>query len=367
MWGTMRQRVSYLALNRTRPVVYASRSYASGPKQMTVREALNTAIDEEMSADPKVFLMGEEVGEYQGAYKISKGLLDKYGPGRVIDTPITEAGFAGIGVGAAYHGLKPIIEFMTFNFSLQAIDHIINSAAKSNYMSAGQISVPIVFRGPNGAAAGVGAQHSQCFAAWYGACPGLKVLVPYSSEDARGLLKAAIRDPDPVVFLENELLYGQSFPVSEEALDSSFSLPIGKAKIEREGKDVTIVTYARMVDYSLQAAEILAKEGISAEVINLRSIRPLDRSAINASVRKTSRLVTVEEGFPQHGVGAEICMSVIEESFDSLDAPVERIAGADIPMPYAANLERMALPQIDDIIRAAKRTCYRSAPKAAAA
>ncbi|KAL6319523.1 hypothetical protein AAG906_014199 [Vitis piasezkii] len=373
MWGTMRQRVSYLvnsdapALSRTRPVVYASRSYASGPKQMTVREALNTAIDEEMSADPKVFLMGEEVGEYQGAYKISKGLLDKYGPGRVIDTPITEAGFAGIGVGAAYHGLKPIIEFMTFNFSLQAIDHIINSAAKSNYMSAGQISVPIVFRGPNGAAAGVGAQHSQCFAAWYGACPGLKVLVPYSSEDARGLLKAAIRDPDPVVFLENELLYGQSFPVSEEALDSSFSLPIGKAKIEREGKDVTIVTYARMVDYSLQAAEILAKEGISAEVINLRSIRPLDRSAINASVRKTSRLVTVEEGFPQHGVGAEICMSVIEESFDSLDAPVERIAGADIPMPYAANLERMALPQIDDIIRAAKRTCYRSAPKAAAA
>ncbi|KAJ9676549.1 hypothetical protein PVL29_021857 [Vitis rotundifolia] len=286
------------ALNRIRPVVYASRSYASGPKQMTVREALNTAIDEEMSADPKVFLMGEEVGEYQGAYKISKGLLDKYGPGRVIDTPITEAGFAGIGVGAAYHGLKPIVEFMTFNFSLQAIDHIINSAAKSNYMSAGQISVPIVFRGPNGAAAGVGAQHSQ---------------------------------------------------------------------IEREGKDVTIVTYARMVDYSLQAAEILAKEGISAEVINLRSIRPLDRSAINASVRKTSRLVTVEEGFPQHGVGAEICMSVIEESFDSLDAPVERIAGADIPMPYAANLERMALPQIDDILRAAKRTCYRSAPKAAAA
>ncbi|KAK6924622.1 Transketolase-like, pyrimidine-binding domain [Dillenia turbinata] len=349
-----------------------SRGFAAAAKEMTVRDALNSALDEEMSADPKVFIMGEEVGEYQGAYKVTKGLLEKYGPDRVLDTPITEAGFAGIGVGAAYYGLKPVVEFMTFNFSMQAdcdacvaarltveaIDHIINSAAKSNYMSGGQMSVPIVFRGPNGAAAGVGAQHSQCYAAWYGSCPGLKVLAPYSSEDARGLLKAAIRDPDPVVFLENEIMYGQSFPVSAEALDSSFCLPIGKAKIEREGKDVTITAFSKMVGFALQAAESLAKEGISAEVINLRSIRPLDRATINASVRKTNRLVTVEEGFPQH---------VIEESFGYLDASVERIAGADVPMPYAANLERMALPQIEDIVRAAKRACYRSVPMAAAA
>ncbi|XP_056168586.1 pyruvate dehydrogenase E1 component subunit beta-1, mitochondrial isoform X5 [Syzygium oleosum] len=334
---------------------------------MTVREALNTALDEEMSADPRVFLMGEEVGEYQGAYKISKGLLQKFGPERVVDTPITEAGFTGIGVGAAYYGLRPVVEFMTFNFAMQAIDHIINSAAKMNYMSAGNISVPIVFRGPNGAAAGVGAQHSQCYAAWYGSCPGLKVLAPYSSEDARGLLKAAIRDPDPVVFLENELIYGERFPVSAEALDSSFCLPIGKAKIEREGKDVTITAFSKMVGLSLEAAEILAKEGISAEVINLLSIRPLDRPTINASVRKTSRLVTVEEGFPQHGVGAEIGMSIIEDSFGYLDAPIERITGADVPMPYAANLERMALPQIEDIVRAAKRVCHRSVPMAATA
>ncbi|KAG5064732.1 hypothetical protein JHK85_005915 [Glycine max] len=413
-----------------RPAFSAIRHLSSAAKEITVREALNSALDEEMSADPKVFLMGEEVGEYQGAYKISKGLLDKYGPERVLDTPITEAGFTGIGVGAAYYGLRPVVEFMTFNFSMQdgscyvehqwvagkrqqtfengepqtrewrerdgkqcmavngmqlgplarkkmmklklegegmAIDHIINSAAKSNYMSAGQISVPIVFRGPNGAAAGVGAQHSQCYASWYGSCPGLKVLSPYSSEDARGLLKAAIRDPDPVVFLENELLYGESFPVSAEVLDSSFCLPIGKAKIEREGKDVTITAYSKMVGFALKAAETLAKEGISAEVINLRSIRPLDRSTINTSVRKTNRLVTVEEGFPQHGVGAEICTSVIEESFGYLDAPVERIAGADVPMPYAANLERMAVPQVEDIVRAAKRACYRSVPLAASA
>uniref|UniRef100_A0A804MPR6 Pyruvate dehydrogenase E1 component subunit beta n=1 Tax=Zea mays TaxID=4577 RepID=A0A804MPR6_MAIZE len=379
-------------LRRLRPAVAAevARGYSAAAKEMTVRDALNSALDEEMSADPSVFLMGEEVGEYQGAYKISKGLLDRYGPDRVLDTPITEAGFTGIGVGAAYHGLRPIIEFMTFNFSMQAIDHIINSAAKSNYMSAGQISVPIVFRGPNGAAAGVGAQHSQCYAAWFAHVPGLKVLTPYSSEDARGLLKAAIRDPDPVIFLENELLYGESFPVSAEVLDSSFCLPIGKAKIEREGKDVTITAFSKMVGYALQAAEILSKEGISAEVINLRSIRPLDRAAINASVRKTNRLVTVEEGFPQHGIGAEIwfslaltlshicvvsiilthvccSMSVVEESFAYLDAPVERIAGADVPMPYAANLERMAVPQVDDIVRAAKRACYRAVPMAAAA
>ncbi|KAF8378047.1 hypothetical protein HHK36_029381 [Tetracentron sinense] len=382
MWGIIRQNVrcgglpaSILgqSLQRIRPV---SRSYSSAAREMTVREALNSALDEEMSADPKVFLMGEEVGEYQGAYKISKGLLEKYGPERVLDTPITEAGFAGIGVGAAFYGLKPVVEFMTLNFSMQAIDHIINSAAKQNYMSAGQIPVPIVFRGPNGAAAGVGAQHSQnrlisilqdCYAAWYGSCPGLKVLAPYSSEDARGLLKAAIRDPDPVVFLENELLYGESFPLSADALDSSFCLPIGKAKIEREGNDVTITAFSKMVGYALKAAEILGKEGISAEVINLRSIRPLDRPTINDSVRKTNRLVTVEEGFPQHGVGAEICASVIEESFGCLDAPVERISGADVPMPYAANLERMAVPQVEDIVRAAKRACYRLVPMAATA
>lgn len=357
-----------LGSERVVPLVSTQvKSLSTAAKEMMVRDALNSALEEEMSADSKVFLMGEEVGEYQGAYKVSKGLLQKFGPDRVIDTPITEAGFTGIGVGAAYYGLKPIVEFMTFNFAMQAIDHIINSAAKSNYMSAGQISVPIVFRGPNGAAAGVGAQHSQCYAAWYASCPGLKVLVPYSSEDARGLLKAAIRDPDPVIFLENELLYGESFPVSAESLDSSFCLPIGKAKVEKEGKDVTITAFSKMVGYALQAAKELAKEGISAEVINLRSIRPLDRATINASVRKTNRLVTVEEGFPQHGIGAEICTSVIEESFEYLDAPVERIAGADVPMPYAANLERLAVPQVEDIIRAAKRACYREVPMSATA
>ncbi|KAM7480188.1 hypothetical protein LguiA_028401 [Lonicera macranthoides] len=358
MWGIVRRRFISNLRTQIQSVVYASGFYSSSAKQMTVRDALNSALDEEMAADPTVFLMGEEVGEYQGAYKITRGLLDKYGPDRVLDTPITEAGFTGIAVGAAYHGLKPVVEFMTINFAMQAIDHIINSAAKSNYMSASQISVPIVFRGPNGAAAGVGAQHSQCYAPWYGSCPGLKVLVPYSSEDARGLLKAAIRDPDPVVFLENELLYGESFPVSAAVLDSSFCLPIGKAKTEREGKDVTITAFSKMVGLALEAAEILEKDGISAEVINLRSIRPLDRAAINTSVRKTNRLVTVEEGFPQHGVGAEICTSVIEDSFEYLDATIERIAGADVCMPYAANLERMAVPQVEDIVRAAKRTCY---------
>ncbi|KAF2288347.1 hypothetical protein GH714_006933 [Hevea brasiliensis] len=379
MLGIIRQKAFGQSLQRIRPVASSWRGYSSTSKQMMVREALNSALDEEMSADPKVFLMEKRLGNIRVhirsyfltsncgfMFMISKGLLEKYGPERVLDTPITEAGFTGIGVGAAFYGLKPIVEFMTFNFSMQAIDHIINSAAKTNYMSAGQISVPIVFRGPNGAAAGVGAQHSQCYASWYASCPGLKVLAPYSSEDARGLLKAAIRDPDPVVFLENELLYGESFPVSAEVLDSSFCLPIGKAKIEREGKDVTITAFSKMVGYALKAAEILAKDGISAEIINLRSIRPLDRPAINASVRKTNRLVTVEEGFPQHGVGAEICASIIEDSFGYLDAPVERITGADVPMPYAANLERMALPQVEDIVRAARRACYRSVPMAAA-
>lgn len=345
------------------------RSFSAAPStnQLTVREALNSALDEEMAGDEKVCVIGEEVGEYQGAYKITKGLLQKYGPHRVLDTPITEAGFAGLGVGAAMYGIRPVVEFMTFNFSMQAIDHIINSAAKSHYMSGGQLSVPIVFRGPNGAAAGVAAQHSQCFAAWYGHVPGLKVLAPYSAEDARGLLKAAIRDPDPVVFLENEILYGQSFPVSDEVLDPNFTLPFGKAKVEKEGSDITLVGFSRSVGYALAAAEELAKIGISAEVINLRSIRPLDRATINASVRKTSRLVTVEEGWPQHGVGAEICASVVEESFEYLDAPIQRISGADVPMPYAANLERLALPQVDDIVRAAKRACYRDVPLAASA
>lgn len=378
MWGALRQKSGMTTLFSSlrhgqvleRLVPMAStplRNLSTAAKEITVRDALNSAIDEEMSADPKVFLMGEEVGEYQGAYKISKGLLQKFGPDRVLDTPITEAGFTGIAVGAAYYGLRPIVEFMTFNFAMQAIDQIINSAAKTYYMSAGQISVPIVFRGPNGAAAGVGAQHSQCYAAWYASCPGLKVLTPYSAEDSRGLMKAAIRDPDPVVFLENELLYGESFPVSAECLDPSFCLPIGKAKIEREGKDVTITAFSKMVGYALQAAQELEKEGISAEVINLRSIRPLDRATINASVRKTSRLVTVEEGFPQHGIGAEICASVVEESFEYLDAPVERITGADVPMPYAANLERLAVPQVEDIIRASKRACYRAVPMSAVA
>lgn len=378
MWGALRQKSGMTTLFSSlrhgqvleRLVPMAStplRNLSTAAKEITVRDALNSAIDEEMSADPKVFLMGEEVGEYQGAYKISKGLLQKFGPDRVLDTPITEAGFTGIAVGAAYYGLRPIVEFMTFNFAMQAIDQIINSAAKTYYMSSGQISVPIVFRGPNGAAAGVGAQHSQCYAAWYASCPGLKVLTPYSAEDSRGLMKAAIRDPDPVIFLENELLYGESFPVSAECLDPSFCLPIGKAKIEREGKDVTITAFSKMVGYALQAAQELEKEGISAEVINLRSIRPLDRATINASVRKTSRLVTVEEGFPQHGIGAEICASVVEESFEYLDAPVERITGADVPMPYAANLERLAVPQVEDIIRASKRACYRAVPMSAVA
>ena len=331
---------------------------ASAPT-MTVRDALNSAMAEEMERDEKVFVMGEEVGDYQGAYKITKGLIQRFGPTRVRDTPITEAGFTGLACGAAFMGLKPIVEFMTFNFSMQAIDHIVNTAAKTLYMSAGTISCPIVFRGPNGAAAGVGAQHSQCFAAWYMSIPGLKVVAPYDAEDARGLLKAAIRDPDPVVFLENELLYGESFPVSKEALSADFVTPIGKALVMRPGTDVTLVSFSKMVGFCKQAAEELAKEGISAEVINLRSLRPLDRDAIAASARKTNRVVVVEEGWPQAGVGAEISAVVNEDAFDYLDAPVERITGVDIPMPYAANLEKLALPQVSDIVRVAKRVCYR--------
>ena len=326
---------------------------------MTVRDALNSAMAEEMERDEKVFVMGEEVGDYQGAYKITKGLIQRFGPTRVRDTPITEAGFTGLACGAAFMGLKPIVEFMTFNFSMQAIDHIVNTAAKTLYMSAGTISCPIVFRGPNGAAAGVGAQHSQCFAAWYMSIPGLKVVAPYDAEDARGLLKAAIRDPDPVVFLENELLYGESFPVSKEALSVDYVAPIGKALVMRPGTDVTLVSFSKMVGSCKQAAEELAKQGIDAEVINLRSLRPLDRDAIAASARKTNRVVVVEEGWPQAGVGAEISAVVNEDAFDHLDAPVERITGVDIPMPYAANLEKLALPQVSDIVRVAKRVCYR--------
>lgn len=327
---------------------------------VTIREALNMALDEEMERDGSVFLMGEEVAQYQGAYKVTKGLYQKYGERRVFDTPITEAGFAGMACGAAYKGLKPVCEFMTFNFSMQAIDHVVNSAAKQFYMSGGTITCPVVFRGPNGVAAGVAAQHSQCFAAWYASVPGLKVISPWNAEDCKGLLKAAIRDPNPVVFLENELLYGKEFPLSDEAQSKDFVLPIGKAKVEREGKDVTIVTFSKMVGHSLEVAEKLAAEGISVEVLNLRTIRPLDVPAIVASVKKTSRLVTVEEGWPQHGVGAEICATIMEtEAFDYLDAPVERVTGADCPMPYAQNLEQAAIPQLETIIAAVKRTVAR--------
>lgn len=329
---------------------------------MTVRDALNAAMDEEMARDKTVFVLGEEVGEYQGAYKITKGLIQKYGPERVIDTPITEAGFSGIAVGAAMAGLRPICEFMTFNFSMQAIDHVINSAAKIHYMSAGDIKCPIVFRGPNGPAAGVGAQHSQCFASWYGHCPGLKVVAPYDSEDSKGLLKAAIRDSNPVVFLENELMYGTSFELSDEAKSADFVLPLDKAKIMRAGKDVTITAFSRMVGLALEAAERLQAEGISAEVINLRSIRPLDMDTICGSVMRTGRLVTVEDGWHMYGVGAEICASLVESAaFDYLDAPVERVAGADVPMPYAKNLETAALPQVDNIVSAVRRACFRKA------
>ncbi|MBP0492338.1 pyruvate dehydrogenase complex E1 component subunit beta [Roseomonas indoligenes] len=328
-----------------------------GPtKPTTVREALRDAMALEMRADPDVFLMGEEVAQYQGAYKISQGLLDEFGPKRVLDTPITEYGFTGMAVGAALAGLKPIVEFMTFNFSMQAIDHIINSAAKTLYMSGGQLGSPIVFRGPNGAAARVAAQHSQDYTSWYAHVPGLKVLAPWSAADAKGLLRAAIRDPNPVVFLENEILYGQTFecPTADD-----FILPIGKAKVERQGKDVTIVAYSIMVGLAMQAAEEMAKAGIDAEVINLRSIRPLDTETILASVRKTNRLVTVEEGWAFANVGGEVAMQVIEGAFDYLDAPPVRVAGVDVPMPYAANLEKLALPTVAQVVEAARKVTYK--------
>ncbi|MFN3992143.1 MAG: pyruvate dehydrogenase complex E1 component subunit beta [Tabrizicola flagellatus] len=328
-----------------------------GPtKTMTVREALREAMAEEMRADPTVFLMGEEVGEYQGAYKISQGLLDEFGARRVVDTPITEMGFAGIGVGASWGGLKPIVEFMTFNFSMQAIDHIINSAAKTLYMSGGQMGSPMVFRGPNGAAARVGAQHSQDFAAWYAAIPGLKVCMPYSAADAKGLLKTAIRDPNPVVFLENEILYGRSFEVPT---DGDFTIPFGKASILRPGTDVTVVSFGIGCSHALAAAEELAKEGISAEVVNLRTLRPIDYDTVLASVMKTNRCVTVEEGFPVGSIGDHLASTIMQRAFDYLDAPVVTCTGKDVPMPYAANLEKFALITPAEVVTAVKSVCYR--------
>ena len=321
-------------------------------RSISVREALRDAMALELRADDDVFLMGEEVAEYQGAYKVSQGLLEEFGPRRIIDTPITEHGFTGMAVGAALTGLKPIVEFMTFNFAMQAIDQIINSAAKTLYMSGGQMGCPIVFRGPNGAASRVGAQHSQCYASWYAHVPGLKVVAPYSSADAMGLLRAAIRDPNPVIVLENEILYGQSF---ECPTDPDFVLPIGKARVERAGSHVTIVAFSIMVGVALKAAEILAAEGIEAEVINLRSLRPLDTATIVGSVKKTSRLVCVEEGWPFAGIGAEITMQIVEHAFDWLDAPPVRVHGLDVPLPYAANLEKLALPQPDWVVDAVRK------------
>jgi pyruvate dehydrogenase E1 component beta subunit len=330
--------------------------YAGPTRTMTVREALRDAMAEEMRRDDTVFLLGEEVGEYQGAYKVSQGLLQEFGPRRVIDTPITEQGFAGLGVGTGFAGLRPIVEFMTFNFAVQAMDQIINSASKTRYMSGGQMSCPIVFRGPNGVAARVAAQHSQCYASWYAHCPGLKVIAPFTGADHKGLLKSAIRDPNPVVFLEHELVYGESFAVPE---DPEFVVPIGKARIARPGDHVTIAAFSRMVKLALQAAEVLEKEGISAEIIDLRTLRPFDTATVAASVKKTNRIVSVEEGWPFAGIGAEIGAIVMEQCFDWLDAPLKRVAGKDVPLPYAANLERLALPQVEDIVTAAREVTYR--------
>ena len=325
--------------------------------RLTVREALRDAMAEEMRRDETVFLMGEEVAEYQGAYKVSQGLLEEFGPRRVVDTPITEHGFTGLGVGAAFAGLRPIVEFMTFNFAMQAMDQLINSAAKSLYMSGGQISAPMVFRGPNGAAARVAAQHSQNFTSWFAHVPGLKVIAPYSAADAKGLLKSAIRDPNPVVFLENEILYGASFDVPT---GGDYTVPIGEARICRAGSDVTIAALSIAVGHALEAAELLAGEGIDAEVIDLRTVRPLDTHTLVESVRKTGRLVSVEEGWPFAGIGAELAAVMMEQAFDWLDAPVVRVTAADVPLPYAANLERLALPQVEDVVRAAKDVLYKS-------
>ncbi len=334
------------------PDGFIGTSYTS----MTVREALRDAMAEEMRRDDRVFVMGEEVAEYQGAYKVTQGLLDEFGKKRVIDTPITEHGFAGLGTGSAMVGLRPVIEFMTFNFAMQAIDHIVNSAAKTLYMSGGQVSVPVVFRGPNGAASRVGAQHSQCYAAWYGHIPGLKVIAPYSAADAKGLLKSAIRDPNPVVFLENEILYNQSFDVPD--LDD-YVLPIGKARIHRIGSDVTLVTFGIGMRYTEEAANILTEFGIAAEIVDLRTIRPLDIESVLSSIYKTNRCVTIEGGFPQSGIGAEIAAQIMHHAFDYLDAPVLRVTGKDVPMPYAANLEKLALPSVDEIIESVRAVTYK--------
>jgi pyruvate dehydrogenase E1 component subunit beta len=334
----------------------AEPEYRGATRTMTVREALHDAMAEEMRRDDAVFLLGEEVGEYQGAYKVSQGLLQEFGPRRVIDTPITEQGFTGLGVGAGFAGLRPIVEFMTFNFAMQAIDQIINSAAKTRYMSGGQMSCPIVFRGPNGIAARVAAQHSQCYASWYAHCPGLKVVAPYTGADHKGLLKSAIRDPNPVVFLEHELVYGESFEVPD---DSEFLVPIGKARILRPGRDVTITAFSRMVKLALAAAEVLEKEGLSAEIVDLRSLRPFDIATVAGSVKRTNRIVAVEEGWPFAGIGAEIAALVMEECFDWLDAPVRRVTGKDVPLPYASNLEHLAVPQVEDIAAAARAVAYR--------
>ncbi len=334
----------------------AEPEYRGATRMMTVREALHDAMAEEMRRDDTVFLLGEEVGEYQGAYKVSQGLLQEFGPRRIIDTPITEQGFTGLGVGAGFAGLRPIVEFMTFNFAMQAIDQIINSAAKTRYMSGGQMSCPIVFRGPNGIAARVAAQHSQCYASWYAHCPGLKVIAPFTGADHKGLLKSAIRDPNPVVFLEHELVYGESFEVPE---DPEYLVPIGKARILRPGRDVTITAFSRMVKLALAAAEALEKEGLSAEIVDLRSLRPFDLATVAASVRQTNRIVAVEEGWPFAGIGAEIAALVMEECFDWLDAPLKRVTGKDVPLPYAANLEHLAVPRVDDIVAAARAVAYR--------
>jgi len=329
---------------------------ANATVELTCRDALNMAMDEEIDRDESVFLLGEEVAQYDGAYKVSRGLWRKHGDKRIIDTPISEIGFTGIATGAAMAGLRPICEFMTFNFAMQAIDQIINSAAKTYYMSAGDVNVPIVFRGPNGASAGVAAQHSQCYAAWYGHVPGVKVVSPWSAEDCKGLLKTAIRDNDPVVFLENEIMYGKAFQVDEDKMSADYCIPFGQAKIERAGSDITIVAHSLGVQKAMEgAAELSEKEGIECEVINMRTIRPIDSQTIIDSVKRTNNLVTVEGGFPQFGVGAEICAIVMEsEAFDYLDAPIKRVTGADIPTPYAANLEYLSLPQVENVVRTVK-------------
>jgi pyruvate dehydrogenase E1 component beta subunit len=334
----------------------AEAEYTGPTRTITVREALRDAIAEEMRRDDTVFLLGEEVAEYEGAYKVSQGLLQEFGARRVIDTPITEQGFTGLGIGAGFAGLRPIVEFMTFNFAMQAIDQIVNSASKTRYMSGGQMGCPIVFRGPNGIAARVAAQHSQCYASWYAHCPGLKVVAPYTGADHKGLLKSAIRDPNPVVFLEHELVYGESFAVPD---DPEFLVPIGKARIAKPGEHVTITAFSRMVKLALQAAQELEKAGISAEIIDLRSLRPFDFDTVVASVKKTNRIVAVEEGWPFAGISAEIAALVMERCFDWLDAPVKRVSGKDVPLPYAANLEHLAVPQVEDIVAAAREVTYR--------